>query len=298
MFVSQIDPVPKLAAAIQTRREARGLSQSELAQMAGLSVNTISRWEQGRFRPKGKDAIAFLKQTLDFTQEELDQLYLDAVMREARSRIPVIEDASFLTRHGMSHEALLTRLLEIDHATVPHLCEQDAGEVQHWVEIFKAQPHGWRLLVLGGHFIGYWHFMHLKPAPFEAAKTGALREADLRHTDLADWVTAYTAQPARIFISAITIDTAHQHPTLGMALIRSLLIEIDRLTKDGFAIDEICTVAYSANALHMCKSLGMKRRCKQTGYRPSEIADVYAASAKDILKARVFKRVIQSRPDV
>jgi len=167
--MSQIDPVPRLASAIQARREARGLSQAELAQMAGLSVNTVSRWEQGRFRPKGQNAIAFLKAALGFTQDELDRLFLDWIMRDARSKAPRIEDASFLIRSDLSYVALLERLLEIDFAAVPHLPAEDGGEAAQWARIFEAQPHGWRLLVLGDQIIGYWHALHLKRHVYEKA---------------------------------------------------------------------------------------------------------------------------------
>ena len=291
MFVSQIDSVPSLSAAIQARREARGLSQAELARMAGLSVNTVSRWEQGRFRPKGKAVIAFLKDTLDFTQAELDRLFLEWVVRDARSTAPRIEDVSFLNSTGMSYHALLDRLLEIDHATIPHLSNEDAGNAAHWATIFEAQPHGWRVLVQGNQIIGNWHFLHLKRPAFEAAKAGQLREGSIRLTDLADWTEAYSGQPANLLISALNVDVPFQHPTNGMLLIRSLFSEITRLITDGFAVSEICTVAHSPNALHLCKSLGMKRVGKQVGYSSDVVADVYAAQAASLTKAPLFRRL-------
>ena len=297
MFVSQIDSVPRLSAAIQARREARGLSQAELARMARLSVNTVSRWEQGRFRPKGKAAIAFLKDTLDFTQDELDKLFLEWVMRDARSTAPRIEDVSFLNRTGMSYHALLERLLKIDHATIPHLSKEGSGDAAHWAKIFEAQPHGWRLLVQGNQIIGNWHFLHLKSPAFEAAKAGKLSEGSLRLRDLADWSDAYSGQPAKLLISALNVDVPFQHPTNGMLLIRSLLSEIDRLIADGVAVSEVCTVAYSPNALHLCKSLGMRRIAKQIGYDENQLADVHVATAPDILKAPAFRRLAQ-RPSV
>ena len=294
MFMSQIDSVPSLSAAIQARREARGLSQAELARMAGLSVNTVSRWEQGRFRPKGKAVIAFLKDTLDFTQDELDKLFLEWVMRDARSTAPRIEDASFLHSTGMSYHALLERLLEMDHATIPHLSNEDAGDAAHWAKIFEAQPHGWRLLVQGNQIIGNWHFLHLKSPAFEAATAGKLSEGSLRLKDLADWSDAYTGQPAKLLVSALNVDVPFQHPTNGMLLIRSLLSEINRLIEDGFAVSEICTVAYSPNALHLCKSLKMRRVAKQVGYSGDQLADVHTARANDVIAAPVFGRLLRS----
>ncbi len=291
MFVSQIASVPSLSAAIQARREARGLSQAELARMAGLSVNTVSRWEQGRFRPKGKTAIAFLKNALDFTQEELDKLFLDWVVRDARSTAPGIEDASFLARSGLSYHDLLERLLEIDFAAIPQLTPEDGGEATHWAPIFQAQPHAWRLLVIGDQIVGYWHVLHLKRKVYGKLKSGRMPEGQLRVDDLANWSAAYTDDPAHLFISAIVVEPQHRHPHHGMLLIRSLLTEIDRLIEDDFAISEICTVAYSPNALHLCWSLGMERVNAQSGDISTQPADIYAAKAERILASPVYKRL-------
>lgn len=294
MFVSQIDSVPSLSAAIQARREARGLSQAQLARMAGLSVNTVSRWEQGRFRPKGKAVIAFLKDTLDFTQDELDKLFLEWVMRDARSTAPRIEDASFLTRSGLSYHDLLDRLLEIDFAAIPQLTPDDGGEAAHWAPIFEAQPHTWRLLVIGDYIIGYWHVLHLKRKVYEKLKSGQMSEGQLRVDDLANWSAAYTGVPAHLFISAIVVEPQHQHPHHGMMLIRALLTEIDRLIVDGFAITEFCTVAYSPNALHLCRSLGMERVRKWLDNSGDIVADVHIAHPKQIMTSRAFNRIVRS----
>ena len=291
MFMSQIDSVPSLSAAIQARREARGLSQAELARMAGLSVNTVSRWEQGRFRPKGKAVIAFLKDTLDFTQDELDKLFLEWVMRDARSTGPRIEDASFLTRSGLSYHDLLERLLEIDFAAIAQLTPEDGGEAAHWAPIFEAQPHAWRLLVIGDHIIGYWHVLHLKRKVYGKLKSGQISEGQLRVSDLANWSAAYTGDPAHLFISSIVVEPQHQHPHHGMLLIRSLLTEIDRLIADGFAISEVCTVAFSPNALHLCQSLGMERIGSKVACAERQPAEVYVAQADELTATPVFRRV-------
>ena len=291
MFVAQINPVPSLSAAIQARREARGLSQAELAQMAGLSVNTVSRWEQGRCPPKGKAATAFLEDTLDFTQDELDKLFLEWVMRDARSTAPRIEDANFLTRSSLSYHDLLERLLEIDFAAIPQLTPDDGGEAAHWAAIFEAQRHAWRLLTIGDHIIGYWHVLHLKRKVYEKLKSGQMPEGQLRVTDLANWSAAYTGDPAHLFISAIVVEPQHQHPHHGMMLIRALLTEIDRLIADGFAVFEIYTVAYSPNALHLCRSLAMERVNTQRGDISTQTADVYAAKAERILASPVYRRL-------
>ncbi len=40
-------------------RELSGLSQAEVAQLAGVSEPAISRWEAGDRRPTGKHALAY-----------------------------------------------------------------------------------------------------------------------------------------------------------------------------------------------------------------------------------------------
>lgn len=58
------------AATLKTRREAAGLSQQGLAQIAGLSLNTVSRLESGRQYPAAR-TVRDLASALECTTEDL-----------------------------------------------------------------------------------------------------------------------------------------------------------------------------------------------------------------------------------
>lgn len=45
------DPSPALASTIRTMREARGMTQEDLAHQAGITTGTLSKIERGRANP-------------------------------------------------------------------------------------------------------------------------------------------------------------------------------------------------------------------------------------------------------
>ena len=46
-----------IASRLKTEREARNLSQQELASRLGVAPNTVSRWETGTYRPRLDDLV-------------------------------------------------------------------------------------------------------------------------------------------------------------------------------------------------------------------------------------------------
>ncbi|HEX8732535.1 MAG TPA: tetratricopeptide repeat protein [Ktedonobacterales bacterium] len=68
--MSQPQP-PSLALALQQRRTARGLTQEELAERAGVSVRTLSDIERGVSRFPHRDTLRLLGEALDLTPDEI-----------------------------------------------------------------------------------------------------------------------------------------------------------------------------------------------------------------------------------
>jgi DNA-binding XRE family transcriptional regulator len=60
----QLARARQVSALMKTRRHKRGLSQSEVAQVIGVSVMTYSRWERGLAFPQKKWQLVGLKQAL------------------------------------------------------------------------------------------------------------------------------------------------------------------------------------------------------------------------------------------
>jgi transcriptional regulator with XRE-family HTH domain len=72
------------AARLQELREGAGLSQPGLADRAGIPVDSIQNWEQGRTRPR-LDALLKLARALDVS---LDTLVVAEEAGPARPRRP------------------------------------------------------------------------------------------------------------------------------------------------------------------------------------------------------------------
>ncbi len=59
-------PTPALARAI---RQAAGVSQQRLADELGVGRVTVTRWEQGTRRPRGRLAVAYARLLQELRQE-------------------------------------------------------------------------------------------------------------------------------------------------------------------------------------------------------------------------------------
>lgn len=57
---------------IRSLRKGAGMTQEELAGKLGVSVNTVSRWEQGRFIPNPK----YIKQMADMFGVDGSDIYV------------------------------------------------------------------------------------------------------------------------------------------------------------------------------------------------------------------------------
>jgi transcriptional regulator with XRE-family HTH domain len=63
-------PIVELGAAIRERRQAIGLSQGRLAQLASVNLRTIQRWEDGETM-KARDKLDQVAAGLDCSEQEL-----------------------------------------------------------------------------------------------------------------------------------------------------------------------------------------------------------------------------------
>lgn len=58
---------------IRTHRDRLGISQSELAKMLGVTVNTVANWEQGRSGFKQFATAVLLCNTLNCSPDDLTE---------------------------------------------------------------------------------------------------------------------------------------------------------------------------------------------------------------------------------
>lgn len=59
---------------IKTHRDRLGISQNELAEMLGVTVNTVANWENGRSGAKQFERVALLCIVLNCSPDELTEI--------------------------------------------------------------------------------------------------------------------------------------------------------------------------------------------------------------------------------
>ncbi|WP_342077548.1 helix-turn-helix transcriptional regulator [Yoonia sp. SS1-5] len=264
------------------RREARGLSQADLAAKVGSDTTTVSRWETGKNRPKGKETLSKLKAELDIEQAELDRLFLDWISDERHMKRYTIQGYEFLEANGMDEYDLLDRLIAIDTAVIPEIKREEEGTTDQWAPIFHASPYTWKLLTTGDEVAGYWHYICLNDEQFQLAKAGKLQESSLKDDMLVHLTHSGSERDFKMFISMIAIDSKHQEPDRSSKLLLSFIREFGRLAKAGFFFSEICAVALTPIGLQMCLDFGMQKVGRQEGIGDDLIEDVFLITGKDV----------------
>ncbi|MDO5605340.1 MAG: helix-turn-helix transcriptional regulator [Paracoccus sp. (in: a-proteobacteria)] len=246
--------LPNLAIKLAARREARGLTQECAADLLGVDVTTISRWEAGRNRPKGRNVIERLRAHYDLTQQELDAGYFDWIAGARTTPRYVIRGIDFLAETGASMADLLRRILQIDRDLGADMDTEKAVPI--WSALFAAMPFSWRLLVCEGEVVGYWHYLVPDEAAFHSFLSGEISEEDITPEMLAQ-ITFLDGRNYHLLISGLAIIATHRHPGSSHLLTSSLFREIENLARVGCFFSTVATLAVSPGGLKLCEHLGM-----------------------------------------
>jgi len=254
--------IPRLSLEISARREARGMSQSALAERLGVDAVTIHRYEKGQAKPRRPEVIAALREALDFSQAELDALYLDwAILNANGSSDYAMQGYACLEAAGMDEHELAERLIEIDTSLLPDIVELDEGTPEQWAPIFHASPCTWQVLVHHGRIVGYWHYLILKQDIFDRVMRGEIRDSMLavEHLDTPVAIIGDDAYFAYIVMAAI--EPAHRNPATSKMLFQSLIRSLCHAAEDGIFFAAVGTVAVTADGCSIAQRLGMKPVC-------------------------------------
>lgn len=284
MAVDVVKPaLPLLSRLIAAHREARGLSQAELAEALGTDTTTVSRWESGRNKPKGKVAVTGLRDMLGIAQADLDRAFLQWSEVETGARA-VIRGYDTLAALRLTEGQMIARLIEIDRATLPDLTVDLEGTAEQWLPIFRAAPYAWRLLTLRDTIIGYWHYLSLDERHFAMAKAGTLREGHLHPDALVHLVNPASARAYKMFISMVALDPRWMRPEYATQLLLSLVGEFEHLARLGFVFSEICAVAWTPEGRQLCEDARMNQIAQQSGVGPQDVAPIYHLTGAEIAR--------------
>lgn len=276
---------PLLSIQLRARREARGLTQEQAADLLAVDRDTISRWERGKTRPSGSLLIETLRREYSISQKELDDWFAEWAIQELSSDSQYfIRGYEYLGAAGIDEEELLERLIEIDAALVPRLTYLDEGSVAQWAPIFQSSPFTWRLLTWGDQVVGYWHYVFLRDQYFERVKQGKLRDSEIETSMLEFPSLVDKTKNYKMYIIMIGIHGSHQHLGPGSKLVRSFVNEIERSAANGLFVSDFVAVAYTPQGLTLCNDFGMTPIGRHESAKAGELAEIFYATGNQVAK--------------
>ena len=277
--------VTLLSTHLKSRREARGLSQEQAADLLSVDKDTISRWERGKNRPTGRSLIETLKLEYSISQNELNDWFAEMAIQNLNlDKQYFIRGYEYLSAVGIDEEELLNRLIEIDVSLVPRLTLLDEGSPEQWAPIFHSSPFTWKLLTWGDQIVGYWHYLFLKDEHFERVKKGNLRDSEITLSMLEYPSLVNTDNNYKLYMIMIGVHGAHQHQGSGSKLVRSFVNEIDRFAANNVFISDFVAVAYTPQGLTLCNDFGMECIGRHTSARAGELAEIFYATGHQVAK--------------
>lgn len=258
--------LPLLAIEITARREARGLSQAELAARLGIDTVTLHRYERGKLRPKQPRILAALRDVLEIPQVQLDALFRDWWLNAPEAGGPLrMRGADFLQAEGLDEYDLAERVLQIDANLLPSVQSSEIGTAEQWAPIFLAQPYAWRLMTRGSQIVGYWQYLVLPEETLDALLEGSLRDGELRADHLAepdplDPGARYTA-----YLPMLGVDVPYKTPAALTMLMRSLVSAFEEITREGLYFSRLGVVTFTPAGAQTARRLGFRCRGQRGG---------------------------------
>lgn len=274
--------LPHLSVELIARREARGLTRQDMAGLLGVDVTTVTRWEQGRNRPKGQHVTNGLREYYGLSQQQLDALFVDWVRRHKGSSAFELWGYEYLSARGIDEYDLLEKLIDIDTAMVPEFRLEDAGTIEYWAPVFHAFPYSWKLLVKDGEIAGYWHYLCLQEGDFDLMKRGMLHDTSLTLDRLEYPVFLEEEREYRMLLSMIALDMKFLSPISSTILLKSFVDEVLNLATAGMYFSEICASVYTATEAHFFEALGLVKNGYQQEVSSRKMAEIYLADMSNL----------------
>lgn len=289
-----------LGVEIDLIRRSKGWSADDLAFEMDVSSKTLWRSSQSGARVSARfirklhavfglstDRIEELIR-LDQNQASLNGAKVKSTAQEASpafnpqvSNVRIVDYSELLAR-GWTIESIVQKFIEIDTAGYPNILPQDEGDKDQWAPIFHQTQYTWRAMLKDGEIIGYWHFLCLFDEEFALAKTGELREADIR-SDHVQHMFLPSSTNYNMYVSSFIVAAQYQDPRLHAVLIRSFVAHIEWLASEGYYFAEICAVGVTPYGKQLCKALKLTLQPPSKTKRADENWAIYAGFVRDVV---------------
>jgi len=169
-----------------------------------------------------------------------------------------VADVQTIIRWGWSGEHLLDQLIQLDYEVLSDLTAEHEGHAAQWAPVFMDHPETWRLLVTPDkQVVGYWHFVPLFPEDFEQALAGTLRDGSIT-TDRVQVFELPGEYP--IYFVSFCLLPRYRRTKAFTLLLEALGEVILNLASEGIFLDRVCTNAFTASGVAMCKMFGLSLR--------------------------------------
>ncbi|MEN8907616.1 MAG: hypothetical protein ABF289_16820 [Clostridiales bacterium] len=181
-----------------------------------------------------------------------------------------------LIKCGWSLEDIQKEAILIDYETIDNVEPEHVGTFDQWFPIIETHPENRKMLIDKDlNIIGYWSYVQLFDEYYEKAKNGELLDSEIDNTMIPILIPGYVYN---IYFLTICLREQYRMKIGLRQLITSLIDTLDDLAKRDIFINEICTLAYSDNGLHLSKGLGLKyyKDHKDSG-------EMYYCKVKDLL---------------
>lgn len=268
---------PKLANAIRAELLARGMTQTALAEALGVSLNTVSRWVNGRTLPD-RESQYEISQVFGWSQEKLLTLFTEEQTQHVNTYR--VENTEYVERQlGGDFTRFVGRILEIDKQVLPGLGEQHIGTTQQWIPIFRECPYTWRILTKDSSICGYWQFLSLKDAYHERVARGEMVDSKIDVSML-----DYPIAPGRYnlyWIGFVILPTARTPTTFAM-MQQSMVDAVKNFCAHEIFFADWCAAAFSFEMVRFCELTGMTANGRHPCAGGHEPAEMFTLTGADV----------------
>lgn len=166
-----------------------------------------------------------------------------------------IVGAAEVVARRMSLDALVERIIELDHRVYSVESHGHIGSAKQWTPVFAAYPDTWRALAnSAGDVVAYWQIAALTEERFTQARAGLLHPGDL---GCADYACLTTPGVRDLYFVSICIDPAWRELRTRWLLIDSFFEMVERLAGRGVMFDRIAATAHSDEGARSCEAFGL-----------------------------------------
>jgi hypothetical protein len=233
------------------------LTQEQLAEMLGVSVDAIGKYERSLSYIRG-DLEHRLSEQLGWSREEVLACREDweSRARQSGSRYRVMDNAAPDAIFGGSLETAISANLALATRLLGDLPDQLEVNRDVFAGSMAAFPENWTSVLSGGEMVASWSLIFLLPEDVALFRRGALDETTLTSDRLRRAIL-----PGRFFGYCPGLLVAPGHEAVSHLLLQSFVGFLEDTARRGVILDGIGTISVSEGGAQVCRDLGMVRLC-------------------------------------